>query len=55
MANKRKPYSQPALAGLTKRLHGEAARQFGPGLIADDLSETLPAVLRQLQAAIGGA
>jgi hydroxyethylthiazole kinase-like uncharacterized protein yjeF len=29
-------------------LHGEAAGQFGPGLIAEDLSETLPAVYRRL-------
>lgn len=29
-------------------LHGAAAREFGPGLIAEDLSETLPAVLRRL-------
>lgn len=30
-------------------LHGEAANQFGPGLIASDLPETLPKVLTQLQ------
>ena len=29
-------------------LHAEAARQFGPGLIAEDLPETLPLVFRQL-------
>jgi NAD(P)H-hydrate repair Nnr-like enzyme with NAD(P)H-hydrate dehydratase domain len=29
-------------------LHGEAAREFGPGLIAEDLSEALPAVYRRL-------
>jgi len=29
-------------------LHGEAARRFGPGLIAEDLSEMLPAVLKEL-------
>jgi NAD(P)H-hydrate repair Nnr-like enzyme with NAD(P)H-hydrate dehydratase domain len=34
------------LAGLG--LHGEAAREFGPGLIAEDLSEALPAVYRRL-------
>ena len=30
-------------------LHGEAAAQFGPGLIADDLAGELPAVLRRLK------
>ena len=29
-------------------LHGDAARRFGPGLIAEDLSEALPAVLADL-------
>jgi hydroxyethylthiazole kinase-like uncharacterized protein yjeF len=29
-------------------LHGEAAREFGPGLIAEDLPEALPAVYRRL-------
>jgi hydroxyethylthiazole kinase-like uncharacterized protein yjeF len=29
-------------------LHGEAAAQFGPGLIAEDLPEVLPVVLRRL-------
>ncbi len=29
-------------------LHGEIARRFGPGLIAEDLSDGLPAVLRGL-------
>jgi hydroxyethylthiazole kinase-like uncharacterized protein yjeF len=28
-------------------LHGAAAREFGPGLIAEDIPETLPAVLRR--------
>src|SRR5262249_12912445 len=28
-------------------LHGEAASEFGPGLIAEDLSETLPRVYRR--------
>jgi NAD(P)H-hydrate epimerase len=31
-------------------LHGAAATAFGPGLIAEDLSESLPAVLRALLA-----
>lgn len=31
-------------------LHGEAAAAFGPGLIADDLVEELPAVLSKLKA-----
>jgi hydroxyethylthiazole kinase-like uncharacterized protein yjeF len=31
-------------------LHGEAARQFGPGLVAADLIDRLPSVLRQLKA-----
>ncbi len=29
-------------------LHGECGREFGPGLIAEDLPEVLPAVLRRL-------
>jgi NAD(P)H-hydrate epimerase len=29
-------------------LHGAAAKEFGPGLIAEDLSETLPRVLRAM-------
>jgi ADP-dependent NAD(P)H-hydrate dehydratase / NAD(P)H-hydrate epimerase len=29
-------------------MHGEAARQAGPGLIAEDLPETMPAVFRHL-------
>lgn len=34
-------------------LHGEAAKAFGPGLIAEDLPEALPAVYRALFAALG--
>jgi NAD(P)H-hydrate epimerase len=30
-------------------LHGAAARQFGAGLVAEDLIETLPAVLARLK------
>jgi hydroxyethylthiazole kinase-like uncharacterized protein yjeF len=29
-------------------LHGECAREFGPGLIAEDLAETLPRIYRRL-------
>lgn len=29
-------------------LHGQAARRFGPGLVADDLVQSLPRVLRRL-------
>ncbi len=36
-------------------LHGEAAREFGPGLVADDLIEALPAVLRRLKALAAAA
>jgi len=32
-------------------LHGESARLFGPGLIAEDLPEMLPAVLARLAGA----
>jgi NAD(P)H-hydrate epimerase len=31
-------------------LHAEAAHEFGPGLVADDLIDTLPSVLRRLKA-----
>ncbi|MGN6422446.1 MAG: NAD(P)H-hydrate dehydratase [Asticcacaulis sp.] len=34
-------------------IHAEAARLFGPGLIAEDLSEQVPAVLRSLGAMTG--
>ena len=33
-------------ANVAVWLHGEAAREFGPGLIAEDIPEQLPAVLR---------
>ncbi|HUU66217.1 MAG TPA: NAD(P)H-hydrate dehydratase [Methyloceanibacter sp.] len=36
-------------------LHGEAARLFGPGLIAEDLPEMLPEVLRDLEALTRGS
>jgi hydroxyethylthiazole kinase-like uncharacterized protein yjeF len=35
-------------------LHGEAAAEYGPGLIAEDLPEALPAVYRRLFAAVSG-
>jgi NAD(P)H-hydrate epimerase len=31
-------------------LHGAAAADFGPGLLAEDLADLLPGVLRQLGA-----
>jgi ADP-dependent NAD(P)H-hydrate dehydratase / NAD(P)H-hydrate epimerase len=34
-------------------MHGEAATEAGPGLIAEDLTETLPAVFRRLYDAFG--
>jgi hydroxyethylthiazole kinase-like uncharacterized protein yjeF len=36
-------------AAMAVWLHGEAADAFGPGLIAEDIPEQLPAVLRALQ------
>jgi ADP-dependent NAD(P)H-hydrate dehydratase / NAD(P)H-hydrate epimerase len=40
----------PGFAGTSAAvwLHGAAARAFGPGLIAEDLPEMLPSVLRDL-------
>jgi hydroxyethylthiazole kinase-like uncharacterized protein yjeF len=35
-------------------LHGAAARQFGPGLVAEDIPESLPPVLRALFETFGG-
>ncbi|HEY3919092.1 MAG TPA: NAD(P)H-hydrate dehydratase [Stellaceae bacterium] len=37
-------------AGAACWLHGEAAREFGPGLVAEDLVDTLPVALRRLKA-----
>ena len=37
-------------AAMGAWLHAEAARCFGPGLIAEDLPETLPKVFRALAA-----
>ena len=44
--------SMPALeaAAAAAWLHGEVATDFGPGLIAEDLPERLPAVLARLRA-----
>jgi len=35
-------------ASIGAWMHGEAAREAGPGLIAEDLSEVLPAVYRRI-------
>jgi hydroxyethylthiazole kinase-like uncharacterized protein yjeF len=35
-------------ASIGAWMHGEAAREAGPGLIAEDLPEVLPAVFRRL-------
>ena len=35
-------------------LHGEAAAEFGPGLIAEDLPEAMPKVYRRLFGTLGG-
>jgi NAD(P)H-hydrate epimerase len=41
----------PLLAGgAAAWLHGAAAARFGPGLIAEDLADQIPAVLRDLMA-----
>lgn len=36
-------------------IHGSAAADFGPGLIAEDLPERVPGVLRQLRATVGNS
>jgi len=45
------PAFEAACAGVW--LHGEAGRAAGPGLIAEDLPETLPALYRALFVALG--
>lgn len=46
MLAQRAPAFEAASTGVW--MHGEAAWEFGPGLIAEDLSEALPAVFRDL-------
>ncbi len=41
-------FSAKSAAETGAWLHQECARTFGPGLIAEDLSETLPEVFRNL-------
>ena len=36
-------------AGTAAWLHAQCARRFGPGLVAEDIAETLPAVLADLE------
>lgn len=45
------PSFEAAAAGVW--LHGAAAAAFGPGLIAEDLTETMPCVLQALEGASG--
>jgi hydroxyethylthiazole kinase-like uncharacterized protein yjeF len=40
-------------ASIGAWMHGEAGQEFGPGLIADDLPDVLPAVLRNLYDELG--
>ncbi len=52
MAQHVQPFEAACMAAW---LHGEAATRFGPGLIAEDLPDQLPAVLRHLKAEGAGA
>jgi len=47
------PAFEAACAGVW--LHGDAAIEFGPGLIAEDLPDILPRVYRRLLAGLGGS
>jgi len=51
MLAQRVPAFEAACMGVW--LHGEAAQEFGPGLIAEDLPDMLPAVLRNLYDELG--
>ncbi|MCC7015860.1 MAG: bifunctional ADP-dependent NAD(P)H-hydrate dehydratase/NAD(P)H-hydrate epimerase, partial [Rhodospirillales bacterium] len=51
LAQGMEPFQAAAAAAW---LHGEAAREAGSGLIAEDLPEALPAVLRRLTAPLDG-
>tara|TARA_B100001123_G_scaffold112846_1_gene131464 strand:- start:98 stop:430 length:333 start_codon:yes stop_codon:yes gene_type:complete len=46
LANGRDPFVAGSIATW---LHGEAAGKFGPGLIAEDLPDALPVVLKDLK------
>jgi NAD(P)H-hydrate repair Nnr-like enzyme with NAD(P)H-hydrate dehydratase domain len=35
-----------AMAGVW--IHGETAKEIGPGMIAEDMSEAIPSIVRQL-------
>jgi NAD(P)H-hydrate epimerase len=52
MAQQVTPFEAACMAAW---LHGEAATRFGPGLIAEDLPDQLPALLRHLKAEGAGA
>jgi NAD(P)H-hydrate epimerase len=45
MAQGMKPF-QAACAGVW--LHAESGRVFGPGLVAEDITEMLPSILRKI-------